>query len=283
MQPQRRIDTHQHLFYPDRFVYEWAAGFPTLKDRPLGVKEYQAAAAGSPLAGTIFMEVDVRADQSEAESAFFCSLAEDPSSGIIGVVAAARPEHGDFSAQLDRLAHPHLRGIRRVLHTQPDELSTRPLFRKNVAGLGRRGLTFDMCYLARQLPLAIGLADAAPDTQLILDHCGVPDITADPAPWKAVISELARRPNVVCKISGIIAYGGPERANAATLRPFVEHVIAAFGWDRVVWGSDWPVCDLASSYAGWAGVLDEILEKETPAHLAKLYEGNARRVYFGSP
>ena len=183
--------------------------------------------------------------------------------------------------RLAALTPDRLRGIRRVLHTQSDELSTRPLFRKNVAGLGLRGLTFDMCYLAKQLPLAAQLADAAPDTQLILDHCGVPDTTGDPAAWKASITELARRPNVVCKISGIIAYGGPDRANAATLRPFVEHVIAAFGWDRVVWGSDWPVCDLASSYAGWVGVLDEILEKETPANLAKLYEGNARRVYFG--
>ncbi len=277
----QRIDTHQHLFYPDRFAYDWAAGFPAFKDKAFTAEDYRTAAATCPLAGAIFMEVDVREGQGEAESAFFCGLAEDPASGIVGVVAAARPEWEDFEAQLERLAHPRLLGLRRVLHTQPDELSTGAIFRRHVASLGRRGLTFDMCFLSRQLPLAAQLADAAPDTQLILDHCGVPDITGDPAAWKASITELARRPNVACKISGIIAYGGPERANAATLRPFVEHVIASFGWDRVVWGSDWPVCDLASSYAGWVSVLDEILAGEPAEHLANLYERNARRMYFG--
>jgi hypothetical protein len=93
----QRIDTHQHLFYPDRFAYDWAAGFPAFKDKAFTAEDYRTAAATCPLAGAIFMEVDVREGQGESEAAFFSGLADDPASGILGVIAAARPEWEDFS------------------------------------------------------------------------------------------------------------------------------------------------------------------------------------------
>ncbi len=276
----RRIDTHQHLLYPDRFGYAWTDDLPALARRPFTLADYRSAAEGCDIAGTLFMEADVPEKDAAAEAAFFCGLAEDPQNNLLGVIASCRPENENFPRHLDTVRHTRLRGFRRILHTQPDALSESPLFRRHVASLAARDLTFDLCVLARQLPRALALADACPDTRLILDHCGVPEVASGSLdPWREHIRELARRPHVACKLSGLIAYTAPGRAAASALRPYVEHVIACFGWDRVVWGSDWPVCNLTASLNTWVRVLDEILAAESPANLARLYHDNARRIY----
>jgi predicted TIM-barrel fold metal-dependent hydrolase len=275
-----RIDTHQHLLYRDRFAYDWTASLPALATAPFTLAEYRQASAGCDIAGTIFMEVDVPETKAADEARFFCRLAEDPANGLVGVIASGRPESEDFPAHLEAIQHPKLKGLRRILHVVPDAVSQGGLFRSHVTLLGKVGLTFDMCVLARQLPLAAALADAAPATQLVLDHCGVPDIAGGGLdPWRADLRELARRPNVACKISGIVAYAKPGAVTAAALRPYIEHVITCFGWDRLVWGSDWPVSNLTSSLADWVHLLEEVLANESPANRAKLYETNARRLY----
>lgn len=276
-----RIDTHQHMIYPDHFSYDWAGDFPALQGN-FRIEEYRAA-AGCNIGELIFMEVDVPWEQATSETAFFCELAEDPENPIAGVVAACRPEHGDFAAQLETIAHPRLVGCRRVLHTQPAELSTTPLFRENVARLGAAGLTFDLCVLPRQHAPAGELVDACPDTRFILDHCGIPDIASgDLDAWRASLRELSRRPHLACKISGIVAYAAGD-ITADTLRPVVEHTIECFGWDRVVWGSDWPVCNLTRDLRTWTRLLDEILAGSSQDELARLYQRNARTVYGIKP
>jgi predicted TIM-barrel fold metal-dependent hydrolase len=275
-----RIDTHQHLLYRDRFAYDWTAGLPPLATAPFTLAEYRQAAAGCDITGTIFMEVDVPEARAADEARFFCQLAETPANHLLGVIASGRPENADFPAHLAAIQHPMLKGLRRILHVAPDAVSQGTLFRRHVALLGPAGLTFDLCVLARQLPLAAALADAAPATQFILDHCGVPDIAGGGLdPWRADLRELSRRPNVACKLSGIVAYAQPGAVTAAALRPYIEHVIACFGWDRLVWGSDWPVSNLTASLGDWVRLLDEVLAGETPANRAKLYEANARRLY----
>jgi predicted TIM-barrel fold metal-dependent hydrolase len=274
-----RIDTHLHLIDPQRFSYDWTAGFPALAGRNFRLAEYREAAAGCGVSQAVFMEVDVPENESIGEAAFFCGLAEDPSNGLSGVIAACRPEREDFAAQLEALAHPKLLGFRRVLHTQPDELSTSALFRENVARLGEANLTFDLCLLPRQLANGAALIDACPGTRFILDHCGVPDIASgDLAFWRDQLREISLRPNLACKISGIIAYAAGD-ITAETLRPVVEHVIDCFGWERVVWGSDWPVCNLTRDFATWSRLLDEILAGCSGAELARFYHLNARRIY----
>lgn len=274
-----RIDTHLHLIYPERFSYDWTAGFPALAGQAFRVEEFRAAADQSAISEAIFMEVDVPNNESNAEAAYFCSLAEDPANRISGVIAACRPEYENFDAQLEATAHPRLVGYRRVLHTQPDELSTTPLFRENVARIGKANLTFDLCLLPRQLAAGAALIDACPDTRFILDHCGVPDIASgDLTFWRDQLREISKRPNIACKISGIIAYAARE-ITAETLRPVVEHAIDCFGWDRVVWGSDWPVCNLTRDLATWTCLLDEILSDCSEDELARLYHRNARGIY----
>ncbi len=275
-----RIDTHQHLLYPERFTHEWTAGIPALAGHAFTLADYQHAVEDCGITGSIFVEGDVPPAQQAAEAALFCRLAEDPANRLLGVIASCRPEHPDFAAHLAAIQHPRLVGLRRILHTQPDELSTSTTFRDNVNSLGSEGLTFDICVLARQLPLAIALVDACQDTQFILDHCGVPAVAADQLdPWWADLRELSRRPNVACKISGIIAYADPARITAQALRPFVEHCVEAFGWGRLVFGSDWPVCNLTAGLGAWIKLLDEILASAELADRAKFDHLNATRIY----
>lgn len=277
-----RIDTHLHLLHPDRFRYDWVDDFPALHGS-FTLDEY-AAAETAPVSEAIFMEVDVAFEQAIDESAFFCALAEDPGSRLAGVIAACRPESDGFEAYFEATAHPRLVGYRRVLHTQPDELSTSPRFRENVARIGAAGLTFDLCVQARQHARAIELIDACPDTRFVLDHCGNPPLASgDLDAWRASLNEIARRPNVACKVSGIIVNVGPGETTAASLRPAIEHTIECFGWDRVMWGSDWPVCNLISTLGGWTDLLDEILAGCTKDQLAALYQRNARRYYRLKP
>ena len=170
------IDTHQHLIYPDRFRYSWTASVPALHGKPFRLEEYRAAAARTGIAETLFMEVDVDEVNIRSEAAFFLQMADDPVNRMPGVIAACRPEHPGFAAELEAILHPKLKGLRRVLHTGPDELSQQPLFAENIARLEEHRLTFDLCLLSRQLPLGKTLLRTIPDVQFVLDHCGIPDI-----------------------------------------------------------------------------------------------------------
>lgn len=279
------IDTHQHLLYPDHFAYDWAKDFTALHGT-WGLEEYHEASKGCDITGSIFMEVDVRADQSSDEARFFCEKAEDPANGILGVIAAARPELDGFETYLDTIAHPKLKGIRRVLHTQPDELSKSELFRKNIAQLSVRGLTFDLCMQQSQLGHALALAQACPETVIILDHCGVPDIAGNHAPqgegfcqWRKQIQALAECRNVHGKISGLTAYAAELQRTVEGLEPYVETMLEAFSPERLVWGGDWPVVNIGSGLPAWCDLSKELLSELSEAEQAAVFTGNAQRIY----
>ena len=278
------IDTHQHLLYPERFDYPWLDQVPALKNSPSRLQDYREATSGAQISGTVFMEVDVASVHAPDETRFFCKLSADPANRIFGVVAAARPEDEAFEVQLDQIAHPALKGIRRVLHTQPDELSQSTVFRMNVAGLAKRGLSFDMCFLANQLPVAIELADACPDTGLMLDHCGVSGIPEGSMEhWKACIAELSRRPNVFCKLSGMVTCGVEGMADDGGFSPLFDHVLGCFGVNRIAWGGDWPVCNLTSSLGGWMQITQTLLSALTESERRQILETNARHFYQLNP
>lgn len=276
------IDTHQHLIYPELYPYGWTDGVPALAGKAFREEDYQLAIQGTGIVRTIFMETTPDGDHFHQETREVCRLAESPGSLIAGVIANGRPEEpGGFGIYLDGITHPKLVGIRRILHVEPDELSTTGHFVENVRMLGPRNLTFDMCFMARQLPLAVDLAGKCPDVQFILDHCGVPDVAGGALdPWRNRIRELAALPNVACKISGVIAYADPAKATADAVRPYVEHCIESFGWDRVVWGSDWPVCLTTSSIARWVSITREIVSGADLADQHKLFHVSAERIYL---
>ena len=277
------IDTHIHLLEPDRFTYEWTKDFPALTGR-FDLSDYQKASADTGIQAGVFMEVDC--EESADEARYFCSLAEQSGCLIQAVVAAARPESPDFERNLEAMAHPRLTGIRRVLHTQPDELSQSSLFRENVSRLGALGLSFDLCVLQRQLPLALDLVRACPQTTFILDHCGVPEISANDAPagagflaWEKSIRALAAEPNVNGKISGITAYAPEPLRNAEGLRPYIETMLEAFGPARLVWGGDWPVVNLGDGLLAWSNITRELLSELTPDERTLIHSTNAKKIY----
>ncbi len=275
-----KIDAHLHLIDPELLRYPWLAGVPALDGRSFTIEDYQQAAAQTGVTGAVFVEVDAHPDDAPAEARHFCRMTEAPGNRILGVVAAAFPESPEFASQLDAIAHAALKGIRRVLHTQDDALSKDALFRRHVAGLGRRGLTFDICVLARQLPLAIELADASPDTALVLDHCGVPDIAGGAFDtWSADLRRLSERPNVYCKLSGIVAYAGPGGATAANLHRWMDHTLECFGPRRLIWASDWPVCNLGSSLAAWSSIAGNFLGSLSPDEQQAVCSENAKAFY----
>jgi predicted TIM-barrel fold metal-dependent hydrolase len=253
----RIVDTHLHLIYLDKFSYPWLDNVPPLK------RQWDAP--------SYFAEADQM-----RETGFVTALG----GSVVAAISSCRPENGNFSARLEQLAqNPKVHGLRRILHTSPDELSQAPIFTENLKRLAAHRLSFDICVLARQLPLALRIARACPDVQFVLDHCGNPPISSgDISAWRRDITALAQLPNVAGKISGILVHSPPDWT-PETLRPAVEHMIDSFGWDRVVFGSDRPVLTLNGTLTRWVEALRVLLAGASGDEQARLYHRNAERIY----
>lgn len=273
------IDTHQHLWDLDLFAYSWLDSVPSLR-RSFRMEDYLTAVQGLDLRKSVHLEADVDESFMLEETRHILTMAEQDNP-LEGVVACGRPENPHFADYLDKIAgHPKLKGIRRVLHTQPDELGQSSLFAENIRLLKTYGLSFDICVLARQLPIAIRLVNRCPDVSFILDHCGVPKVKERVLdPWKEHILEISKFPNVVCKVSGLVAYADAEAWTPEDLKPYVDYVIECFGWNRVMFGSDWPVCTLSSSLQKWVGTLLQLTREAGEGKQQKLFYENAARVY----
>lgn len=271
----RIVDTHLHLVYQDKLSYPWLAGAPAL-NRQWTVESYFAEAEKLGIEAALHMEVDVAEKDMEAETAFVTAAHRK----VVGAIAPGRPEHADFPAYLERIAaNPKVKGVRRILHTVPDELSQTSLFAENIRHLAAHDLPFDLCLRADQLPIGKALAIKCPEVQFVLDHCGVPKVAEQELePWRDYVHELAQMPNVAGKVSGVVAYAGPDWT-VETLRPFVEHVIQSFGWDRVVWGSDHPVCTLTANLTRWVEATKTIVSGASEEAQQKLFSRNAERIY----
>lgn len=274
------VDTHQHLWDPLRFSYSWMQDLPSIRKRCM-IAEYREATRGFDIVRTVYVDTDVDEQDLAAEAQAIFALADDSSHRIDGAVMGARLEKRDPLAHLaPYLRHPKLKGIRRVLHTQGDEIFRHPQFIANVQALAPLNLSFDLCALPRQLPLALDLVRQCPKVAFILDHCGIPDIKGGGLdPWRAHIQALARESNVCCKISGLVAYADPKSWSVETLRPYFEHVIACFGWDRVMWGGDWPVCTLSCPLSDWINAAIELTSSAGPDQRDRLFRRNAERIY----
>ena len=274
------IDTHLHLISRDRLSYPWLADVPPL-NAEFPLERYTLEARRCGVTDALHMEVDVAEQDIEAETHNVADLASTKGSLLRGALSACRPESGDFPAFLERaLANPIVKGFRRVLHVVPDDLSEGTTFRENLRRLSGTGRPFDLCVRPDQIDKAIALADLAPDVQFVLDHCGVPDIKGrSEHPWRESIVEIAKRPNVAVKVSGVVAYADGATWTLDDIRPYVEHAISSFGWDRVAWGSDWPVCTLTASLSTWIAAIQVLTLGCSASERERLFSANARRLW----
>lgn len=275
------LDTHQHLIYPDVAGYGWTDGIPPLANKSFPLARYAELTAGHDVVGTLFMETGVDDTDYQAEARFVAELAKNDDSGILGLIASCRPEDdAGFTDWLDECDDLGVVGFRRILHVMADELSNTDVFRKNVQALGKRGKPFDLCMLPKQLKIGADLARTCDGTTFILNHCGVPDIAGGGLdPWRADIAALAVLPNVYCKLSGLLAYCTPGQQTQEAIQPYFDHALETFGPERMVWGSDWPVVELAKGLPDWLAVTQAMLGELSKDEADAIGALNARRIF----
>jgi L-fuconolactonase len=275
------VDSHVHLYDMARLSYPWLAQVPAIARSHLP-EDFDRARGNTEVDKILFAEVDVADGQNIAEANFVAELsAADPR--IQGIIACARLERGAAAAEeLDALADiGKVRAIRRLIQTQPDpEFCLRPNFITAVRLLPRYGWTFDICVLHHQMPIVLDLVRKCPDVMFVLDHIGKPSIkTGLVEPWRQQITELAGLPNVTCKISGVLTEADHRDWTREQLRPYIEHCIERFGFDRLMFGGDWPVLELAGTYSDWVGILDWIVAGASADERRQLFRDTAIRVY----
>ena len=275
------LDTHQHLVYRNKASYGWTKDIPPIAEDNFTIEDYRTITENLGIGGTLFMEAGVDDPDYQKETRFVKSLTENSDNGLIGLIASIRPESDkDFEEWLNETIEMGVVGYRRILHVMPDDTSQSETFKKNVRKIGAAGKSFDLCFLPTQLKVASELAQACDNTNLILNHCGVPNIAGDGLdPWRKDIQDLAQIPRVTCKLSGLMAYCAPGTSSFETIEPYVDHVLNSFGPSRMVWGSDWPVVNLGKGLSEWIAVTRKILDKLSNDEASAIANGTAQNVY----
>ncbi|HYX59141.1 MAG TPA: amidohydrolase family protein [Streptosporangiaceae bacterium] len=276
-----RTDAHHHLWELARRPQPWLDG-PEMdairRDFTLADLAPQAEAAG------IDRTVLVQVLPSLAETAEFLALAggSDLVAGVVGwadLTSAAVPEM--LAALRSGPGGARLAGIRHLVQGEPDPgWLARPDVRRGLRAVADAGLVYDLLTLPRQLPAAIEAARALPGLTFVLDHLSKPPIASGALqPWATLVRELAALPNVSCKLSGMVTEAGRPGWTVAGLRPYAEVILDAFGPSRVMFGSDWPVCLLAASYAQVVSAAQELAAGLDQDEQAEVFGGTAARVY----
>ena len=272
-----RIDAHQHFWLYDSSEYSWITEKMRSLQRHFLPEDLVPELKAHGIAGTIA----VQARQTVAETEWLLSLAESNSS-IAGVVGWMPLCSETLDHQLDGLRHvPWLKGLRHVLQDEPtDELMTSEPFQQGLRVLTRRNLVYDLLIYERQLASVLALVAQHPHQVFVLDHIGKPCI-ADRSiePWSKHLHELARHPNVFCKLSGMVTEADWTTWSPTQLRPYFDVVLEAFRPERIMFGSDWPVCLLAASYSDWFGTVEEWTTALSHDEQSALFGGTAKRVY----
>ena len=275
------VDSHVHLWHPAQLRYAWLDGLPAL-NRPFLPPDFAAAAATANVSKMIFVESGCVAAQSHAEVAWVAGLKKvEPR--LKGIIAYAPLEDGTaVRAELQALAaEPLVKGVRRLLQSENDaDFCLQPQFLAGVKLLAEFGFTFDLCIRSNQLRSVTELVQCVPQVTFILDHCGKPGIArGEIQPWAADLRMLAAQPNVVCKLSGLTTEADHARWQPDDLKFYVERALEYFGFDRVLFGGDWPVSTLATTYGRWVETVQQFVASATEAERAKLFQTNAERIY----
>ncbi|MBD0734895.1 amidohydrolase family protein [Streptomyces sp. CBMA29] len=270
------IDSHVHFWNPRHLSYPWLADVPPL-DRHFSPSAYLDGV--SEPVEAVFVEAGRRPDQAEREVRWVRGLARDRPwiRGAVAHVSLDDPA-GAPEAVSRFAADPFVVGVRHNIQDERPGFTRGADFRAGVGLLGRAELPFDACVRQQQLGELAELATACPQTLIVLDHLGKPSVPVPDPSWRPALHRLARRDNVVCKLSGLATEAAPGTGAAALLGVLGE-VLEAFGPDRCLYGGDWPVMTLATSYASWLDLVREALAGLPVAEADGVMRTNAVRTY----
>jgi L-fuconolactonase len=252
MEDQMTVDAHHHLWDPVARQHDWLAGQPRLR-RAFGLADYTKESAAEGVTASVL--VQVLASTLETEDLLATaevSAGQTPEvAGVVGWVDLTAPDVAD---ELDRLrAQPggdRLAGVRHLVQDEPDpNWLSRPDVRRGLVSVGAAGLAYDLLVRPAQLPAALRVTAELDEVRFVLDHGGKPEISRGRVePWAGLIAEMAALPNLTCKLSGLVTEAGPAWT-PESLEPYADHLLERFGPERLMFGSDWPVCTIAASYA----------------------------------
>jgi predicted TIM-barrel fold metal-dependent hydrolase len=279
------IDTHQHLWDLSKVKLAWLQPGTEL-DANFTPKEYAQATANLNIVKAVYMEVDVIPEHKQIEADYVIALCESGNSPTCAAVVGGDPSGDGFTKYVKQFkGHKYVKGIRQVLHAEstPPGYCLKPEFVKGVQLLGELGLSFDLCVRPAELPDFAKLIDQCPDTRFILDHCGNPRASFTKEQWdtwQRNMNEIARRNHIVCKVSGFLANGWEKgKWTPEDIAPAINGTIEAFGWDRVMFGGDWPVVLAAGTYKDWLTGLQAVVKNCPEADQRKLFHDNAAKFY----
>lgn len=276
------VDTHVHLWDPNEVRMSWLDGNAVLNKRYM-VDELTAHASGVALDSIVYVEVAVEPQYAIIEAQRVQRLASTWPT-LAGIVAAAPVEFGGLArAYYQALVDigPQIKGVRRLFQGESDvNFASRPEVVAGVRALADFGLSFDICIFHPQLPAVIELVRQVPDVQFVLDHVAKPDIKSGTLePWRTHMRELAQLPNVVCKISGMTTEADHRAWRHDDLVPYADHVIDVFGDERIMFGGDWPVSLMSTTYLAWVETVDSFVSQLSQAGQARFWRETAKRVY----
>ncbi len=272
----KTVDAHQHFWRYEAGEFGWVSDEMGVIRRDFVAGDLRLELDAAGVDGT----VAVQARQSLEETDWLLGLAAE-NAWIAGVVGWVPLVDGDMEGVLERYAgHAKLKGVRHVLQAEPDGYSERADFNRGLGLLRGFGLTYDVLVVERQLGAAIALVDRHPGQRFVLDHVAKPRIGAGVLePWRSRMLELAERPHVLCKLSGMVTEADFGGWTEAQLRPYMETALEAFGPERLMFGSDWPVCTVASSYGRWHAVVRGFVEELSEYEQGRVMGGTAIAAY----
>ena len=285
--PPPIIDTHQHLWDLKRFRLPWLDGAGDALNHTHSMTDYLEAAKGLNVVAAIYMEVAVEASQQAEEARYVIDLCRRGGTPTIAAVIGGRPEGEDFAAYIGQFANEKtVKGVRSSF----DAGLASEHFEKNLRHLGEMNLSYDINTGPAGLARAAQVVLRCPDTRFVLDHCGNADATQFAGgaaaqndatirrTWEQGISALAERPNVICKISGVMEAAG-GKASVEQYAAVVIYCLDRFGPDRVIFASNWPVVNKGGSFGDWALCLRSIMRSRPATEARKLFHDNAKRFY----
>jgi L-fuconolactonase len=270
------IDAHQHFWQLGRFDYPWMS-----EDLGVLYRDYLPADLAPILhRHHITKTVLVQASNSVAESRWLLDLA-DTNNFIAGVVGWVDLTSADVDAQLDELSHPKFKGVRHLVESEPnDDWLIQPSVLAGLRKLSARGLSYDLLVHTRHLKHMPLIAETCPDLALVIDHLAKPPIARNEIKaWSTALAPLARYSNIHCKLSGLVTEANWDSWHVDDLRPFIDCALDLFGTDRMMFGSDYPVCLLAATYNRVLNAFQQILNTLSDTDREKIFAGNAAKFY----